>query len=316
MIRDGDRGRIRVFAVVEGYGTIELGSFRSQSDAEAAEEKAAAIERAGGESAAVFADRWVSEFPRPSASSNKVMSYGIRHFARDFGERPLDEVTPREARAWALEHPGSANYARALYEDAISVGLAQDNPFRGIRLRGRTRRDLHLPTEAELLALIEATPPPMADIIGLAAYTGLRLGELLGLSDEDIGERNIRVERQRLPNGDYSPPKWGIVRMVALVEQARPFLGEGTPLFKLSRSSLWSYWRGLRTGMGYPELPFHGLRHWHATWLLDQGATPEDIAIQLGHRDGGTLVRALYGHPDQDAARDRLRRIANGEPGQ
>jgi hypothetical protein len=34
--------------------------------------------------------------------------------------------------------------------------------------------------------------------------------------------------------------------------------------------------------------------------------TPADVAVQLGHTDGGRLVMTLYGHPDEDRARDRL----------
>ena len=34
--------------------------------------------------------------------------------------------------------------------------------------------------------------------------------------------------------------------------------------------------------------------------------TPWDVAIQLGHQDGGRLVTSLYGHPSEVAARERL----------
>ena len=33
-----------------------------------------------------------------------------------------------------------------------------------------------------------------------------------------------------------------------------------------------------------------------------------DVSVQLGHTDGGALVMARYGHPSEDAARDRLLR--------
>ena len=217
MIREGDGGRHRVFAVVPDYGVVELGHFRIRADAEAAEEKAVAIEQAGGECAAVFADKWITEFPRPSAGSNRVMSYNIRRFARDFGERQLGEVTPREARAWTQAFPSSATFARALYEDAISIGLVTDNPFRGVRIPSSKRNDLHLPSQADLDAMIAATPGPIGDIIGLAAYTGLRLGELLGLAGKDVGERTIRIERQRHADSTYALPKWGVVREIALL---------------------------------------------------------------------------------------------------
>jgi len=32
----------------------------------------------------------------------------------------------------------------------------------------------------------------------------------------------------------------------------------------------------------------------------------EDVAIALGHEDGGELVRRLYGHRDKDQALDRV----------
>jgi hypothetical protein len=34
--------------------------------------------------------------------------------------------------------------------------------------------------------------------------------------------------------------------------------------------------------------------------------SPADVAVQLGHTDGGRLVMTLYGHPNEDRARDRL----------
>jgi len=32
------------------------------------------------------------------------------------------------------------------------------------------------------------------------------------------------------------------------------------------------------------------------------------VAIQLGHTAGGALVMSTYGHPSEDAARERLKR--------
>jgi hypothetical protein len=40
--------------------------------------------------------------------------------------------------------------------------------------------------------------------------------------------------------------------------------------------------------------------------LLERGATPWDVAVQLGHEDGGQLVMERYGHPTEAGARARL----------
>jgi hypothetical protein len=41
---------------------------------------------------------------------------------------------------------------------------------------------------------------------------------------------------------------------------------------------------------------------WSTCWICP----PEDVAIALGHTDGGELVRKLYGHCDQERALDRV----------
>jgi integrase len=58
---------------------------------------------------------------------------------------------------------------------------------------------------------------------------------------------------------------------------------------------------------GGRDADLYELRHACATWLLERGPTPADVAVQLGHTDGGRLVQVLYGHPSEDAARERLK---------
>lgn len=50
-------------------------------------------------------------------------------------------------------------------------------------------------------------------------------------------------------------------------------------------------------------------RHWFGWFALNvQQLVPHVIALQLGHHDGGRLVRELSGHPDGALARERTRR--------
>jgi integrase len=255
MIRDGHAGRLRVMAVVDGYGVVELGGLRTREEAEAAEEQALRIEAAGPDCAAVFADRWLEEFPRQSPRSNKQMAYMIRSFVREFGHLDLGDVSPRAARGWAVRERSAARFARTLYEEILEL--------RGGDVRGD--------------------------------------GSLL------------RIERQLANDGSITDLKNTHARTVAILPQARrylPAIRADVRLFPVSRPMMGYYWRRARTAAGCTDLVFHSLRHYCASWLLDLGASPLDIALQLGHRDGGRLVQQLYGHPDDAIARDRLRRIA------
>jgi hypothetical protein len=76
----------------------------------------------------------------------------------------------------------------------------------------------------------------------------------------------------------------------------------------VSKGTLLYYWRPVRAAFGRPEMDFYELRHFCATHLLERGVSPSDVAVQLGHRDGGALVMSNYGPPAEDGARERLKR--------
>jgi len=69
------------------------------------------------------------------------------------------------------------------------------------------------------------------------------------------------------------------------------------------------YYDGHAVGSAFdrPGMDFYELPHFCATELLRVGVSHPDVAVQLGHTDGGALVMSTYGHPSEDDARDRLR---------
>jgi integrase len=75
-------------------------------------------------------------------------------------------------------------------------------------------------------------------------------------------------------------------------------------------NSTWSYyWHQIRAAAGRPGMHFHELRHFAATRLLEGGLDYIDVAVQMGHRDGGDLVRTTYGHPSERRALGRVRQV-------
>ena len=70
----------------------------------------------------------------------------------------------------------------------------------------------------------------------------------------------------------------------------------------------------VKTAAGREGMDFYELRHYCATRLLERGVSDADVAVALGHTDGGELVRRVYGHPAErhslDRVRDAMRRAA------
>jgi len=118
-------------------------------------------------------------------------------------------------------------------------------------------------------------------------------------------------------SGTIGPTKNGRSRTVTVPPVARDAIADlpvnaSGLLFESSRGQMWRQpshhhcWKVVRAMAGRPGLDFYELRHCAATMLLERGMTPWDVAIQLGHQDGGRLVTSLYGHPSEVAARERL----------
>lgn len=176
------------------------------------------------------------------------------------------------------------------------------------KLSSQGRKDITVISEADVERLTVAAAPELKLAIPFAAYTGIRLGELMALCNVyGALPGRLDISRQRKRNGKFKKPKGEHERTIIVPPQAMPFGSIDGWICELSRTQHHRLWRAsLQTAE--LDLDWHELRHFAATWWLARGASPEDVAVQLGHRDGGKLVRELYGHTEEQAL-DRLREL-------
>jgi integrase len=308
-----------------------VGTFTTKREAKDAE-RAAASRRGFGSNltCAEFAERWLVEYARPAAATRRNYAYAIRHFIADLGRARLADLDRPRARAWALSQPRSrVRAARALFNDAINDGLHPGpNPFANLRMeQSRGRKDLVALTEPELhelanvaLAVHGDYGPTFRAVILFAGYVGLRPGELFALERTDVGGDEVTIRQNLDGTGALKLPKNGKPRRVILPPPAReallglpvrldvPWLFVSRAGRQFRKSTLLYYWNPVRAAFGRPGIDFYELRHFCATHLLELGVSHADVAVQLGHTDGGALVMSTYGHPSEDLARERLKR--------
>jgi integrase len=275
---------------------------------------------------------------------------GVARLVEDFGNRPLDGgLTDPEARSWAPRHRGDVRYAKALFTAAVDDEVCGKNPFRRCKQPPHSRR-VEVPSVAKVLEAAEAALDlpvfgrEMRSLVLAAAGSGLRVSELCNLEVRDVVEvPDFRLEVRDGKGGvDRTAcvfePFGGSVVEDAIRERMRSEHYAGGSLAKvgrlwlrppsenparespfLTRHDVGKLWAGktgkpgLRDRVGLSSCRWHDLRHFHATWLLDQGNSAEDVAVQLlGHPDP-TLVSRTYGHPSQERARQRLRAKVAGD---
>lgn len=269
-----------------------------------------------------FAADWPFSHPRPTPETNRHYAYMVRGFASEHRLQPLDGFPVAEAQRWGIAHPSAVRYVRAMFADAVQDGLASVNPFTRVRVprAPRRRRDERVPTAEQVRELLYAMPALDGTVaVALGAYVGLRQSEILAVRWQDLFAETLYVHEQLGRNGALKPIKGKIKERTADVfRQARGWLdaaatkGQGNEfIVGLTHSELRDQWESARLATGL-RCEFHQLRTFCASWLLELGASPIDVAVQLhGHTDP-TVVLSYYAMIDKGKALERLRRVVDG----
>ena len=178
---------------------------------------------------------------------------------------------------------------------------------------------------AMLLHLEDATDRRLARI---AFYTGMRLGEIFGLSPHHIKDGFLTIENQmtNIEEGDgfkEDTPKNGESRESFYPERVKGDLTEWakTKLADREVIRLRRYSAVIKSAcikeFGSADrikiLSFRDLRHCHAIWLLQSGANMVEVAQQIG--DGIEVCYRHYsGFELKKESIDRLRRLVDLPP--
>ena len=163
----------------------------------------------------------------------------------------------------------------------------------------------------------------------IAFYTGLRIGEIFGLDRDSIRDRkSLVVNKQMLelksPGGVYpmDSTKTNNKRYVFYPSWLKDDLEQWieVPLeerYKIRQRRYSSIIRSacikvFGTKNKVKLLNFHGLRHSHAIWFLQSGASLEEVAQQLGNHAEVTN-RYYSGFELKNESIDRLERLIEGK---
>lgn len=127
------------------------------------------------------------------------------------------------------------------------------------------------------------TNPFAAELIWVGAYTGLRRGELLRLTKDNIQNGYIVLD---------SKTKTGRPRLIPIHEKIADTITK-LPL-PISDAQLRKQWDKARLETGLTGIRFHDLRHTFASWLAANGAQATDIRDLLGHTNLKTTSRYTH----------------------
>jgi integrase len=252
---------------------------------------------------ATYARSWIEIAPLKEQTRYRYRSLLRRHVLPAFGALPLAKIHPHHVRTWMAELAGSTLSAsstrqalavlRSCLKAAQIDGHIETLPLLGVKAPRSYSRQPRVLSLREALDLIECAPAEWQCALATTLFTGLRLGELLALSRDDIdlpGRRltvraNLTEVSGRTPRLLREEPKSRAgFRQVPIVEALAGRLEahlaalgptDGDAVFAspvgtwMSKSNFYrDAWRPTRTAAGLEQLTFHDLRHTAASLLL------------------------------------------------
>ncbi len=280
-------------------------------------------------SAAWLADRPLK--PRTQAHYRALLQ---QRLLPAFGPATLTGITPDAVRRWHSQmgttRPTLRAHAygllRSILGSAVQDQLLTVNPCH-IRGAGNAKRvhKVQPLTVPELEALVVAMPPRHRVMTLLAAWCGLRFGELAELrrGDVDLRAGVLRVRRAVVRADGQTivgPPKSDAgTRDVAIPPHLLPavrahlhdtirggragllFPAASDPDAHLAPSTLYRAFYGARKAAGRPDVRWHDLRHTGAVLAAATGATLAELMARLGHSTAGAALRYQHAAQGRDA---------------
>jgi len=231
------------------------------------------------------------------------------------GRKRLDAIGAADARAVeadALVRGVTAHNAlvcfRSVLKAAVELGALAHMPHLPA-LPPVSRKLPNAPPQAVVQRAIDAAEGWLRVAVALAAWAGLRSGEVRALEvrDVDLPGRRLFV-RRAFSADEVTTPKGRDERFVPLAPVLVAILGEAIagkpPTARVviagrgqppAANTLSGAWTDLQVRLGIePRWHFHSLRHFFATTLLTGGANVEAVRRLLGHKDLAPTTRYVH----------------------
>lgn len=299
---------------------------------------------------AEYAEAWISTRtnrhgehlrPRTAAEYRRLASGPLG----GFGPSRLNAISPEAVRSWysGLVTAGTRTQAARAYEllkavmsTAVDDGRVKANPcqIRGAASASSGKKVLP-PTAAELQTILDNITPRYRAAVILAAWGGVRYGELTELRRKDLEAVTeagpgqvivVNVSRAvtHVTGSGFVigttkseagirtivlPPHVNTIVEAHLRDHVNPF--PESLLFPakdghshLAQSAFYKHWNPARIAAGREDMPWHALRHYGATRAALAGATLKELQARLGHSTVAAAMR--YQHTagrDEELAR-------------
>lgn len=283
-----------------------------------------------------YSDKWLTQRDLAPKTRHLYRELLDSRIQPELGDVMMRALTPADVRAWWVslnaERPTPTRNThtyqllKTIFNTAREDRVVTENPCQ-IKSAAKPpkARDVQALTAAELDKVAEAFPEKYRVSVYVAAWCGVRFGELSELRRKDIQTTTdktvIKVRRQATRVGNkitVGPPKSDAgVRDIAVPPHVAQMLQKHMAKHtgRSPESFVFTTTRGLRLSttaftksakqgfadVGKSDMRVHDLRHVGATWAAIAGATTKELMARIGHTTPQMAMRYQIAAADRDA---------------
>ncbi len=240
------------------------------------------------------------EIDRYLADCRQALEDLVRSFAE--ADPALESLTLEAGRHWqdvrtgVVSNPTIATRARALKTFSAWVADEGDlpaDPFVRLRLPRLDRRLKVVPTDEELATVLKVAGPEGQAILLVLAGTGMRVGDLCGLSLDDLADETLTLRDTKTRDDRLVPLDQALLAAVHFyAAELRPvarspferhlFLTRRGNPYRPELIAALVHRCCDRAGLGPRRFTPHALRHWYARDLIAHDTHPMVAAARGG----------------------------------
>lgn len=261
------------------------------------------------------------------------------HILKYFGDKYLKDITVSDCQEFAMKYIDYVkgkemfNQAKRIMDYAIKMEYVEDNPFERVILPNykKSKKEVNFLSIDEVNTLLDYIKDDLYwySLFRLMIYTGIRRGEILALTWDDIDFKNktLNIDKSLSIGLDYKV----ILSTTKTEKSKRKIIVDDKTLTSLKKMKLqkqsdivFTNTKGKYRRLadisdklkliikhtGIKDIRVHDLRHTHASLLFASGANAKEVQDRLGHTDIKTTLN-IYTHVTKDNSEKTLNRFVD-----
>jgi len=265
-------------------------------------------------------DSWLEEHEtKVTDGTMRPYRTAVKRLKKRFAGKYISEISAKELNNFIvslgkqnLSHKTVCHHLSVInmiFRQAMIDGYIESNPAEFISIpRGLKKTPRELPSDEDIEKVKNAVNEPFGLLAYFALYTGMRKGELLALTYQDIDRKNktISVNKSVYWKGSKpylkEPKTEAGKRVIPLLDDLAAVLPNqhigyvfpGPNNGLMGHSYFERHWNKYKKATGI-QCGLHQLRHAMATFCFEAGLDEKDAQDILGHADI-TTTRNIYTH--------------------